>query len=435
MTVRSKPVDSNFKTFLFSSAANLAAPLSTLITGPLLARALGPDGRGIMAALFAPLALANLMFTLGVPDALTYFVAGGRLAAKKAIQIALGGGSLCAAAACSALLISEPYLFRNQKQWLPSFNLLLLSLPVTLAFSAIRGIIQGRRQFSLINKERVSGAVLRLFALAGLVSVHLLTPMDAVWVSVASGAIGSLFLFPGLLRDIREPLNSEAIGPVAHYAGAAALGTVGGLLVIRLDQVLMVSLTTHAELAYYAVAASLSELPLTVVSASRDMAFSMAAERDDPRIIARFCRLTVLSIGIICASGALATPIILPLLFGRAFSPAIGMAEILLAGTVGRAVTTVIGAGLMTTGATWLRSVLQLGGAALTAALLFAFVPRWGGIGAAWVTTLTYAALALASLLVYVQSTGLSLRQCLVPMASDIHDLKSMAKLALQRPL
>lgn len=472
---------SRFKTVILNSLANLVFPLTTLITGPLLARALGPEGRGVVAALLAPLALANLMFTLGVPDALTYFVARGSLTRGKAFQIAIGGGLICAAAACSVLFIAAPYLFRTQTQLLPPFKLLLLTLPVTLGFSAIRGIALGRQRFVLINREQIFGALLRLSLLVGLLGVHAvstnspdrgipssragsasdqdlpiraarvgkrsadlstsdgltqlfprngqpLTPLLAVWVSVLSGAFGSVFLLPALRRNGRAKATSADTGTVARYAGSAALGTFGGLLVIRLDQVLMVSLTTHAQLAYYSVAASLAELPLVVVSAIRDVAFSVTAERDDPKIIARACRLTVLTIAILCLCSALATPVVLPVLFSKQFAPAVPMVELLLAGTLARAVTAVIGAGLMTIGKTWLRSAIQLGGAALTAILLFIMVPRWGGMGAAWVTAITYGALAFASMFVYGKATSLRFRECLIPTAIDVQDLSSAIK-------
>jgi O-antigen/teichoic acid export membrane protein len=419
---------SRLRTVLFSSLANLAFPLTTFITGPLLARALGPDGRGLMAALLAPLSLVNLMFTFGVPEALTYFIARGNLSAKKALQIALAGGLACGALAAIAFFLWAPYLFRGQEQYLPIFNLLLLTLPVTLTFSALRGIVQGRQQFALINRERIGGALLRLLVLAGMAVLEVLNPVRAVWISVVSVAIGSVFLLSGLRINEAVPANDQLTGPVARYAGAVALGTFGGLIVIRLDQVLMVSLTTHAELAYYAVAASLAELPLTVVGASRDLAFSLAAERDDPQIVARYCRLTILVCGVMCLMSGLATPLMLPLLFGKSFTPAVLMVEILLAGTIGRAVTTVIGVGLMTTGKTLLRSAIQLGGAALTAVLLFVLVPRWGGIGAAWVTTLTFALLALASTTVYVRSAALSFRQCLVPTAADMRYVRDAVR-------
>ena len=96
------------RTAIYSSIGNLALPLSALVTGPLLARALGPDGRGVMAALMAPISLANLMFTLGLPDSLAYHVARGRIATGPAVKIALIGGMLCGAVGAIGLLTAAP---------------------------------------------------------------------------------------------------------------------------------------------------------------------------------------------------------------------------------------------------------------------------------------------------------------------------------------
>jgi len=304
-----------------------------------------------------------------------------------------------------------------------------------LALSSVRGILQGRQQFGLIIKERLAGALLRLLVLAVMAAMKVLTPLDAVWVAVGSQIMGSLYLLKGLGQHPAANLSDTRTWLVARYAGAAALGTVGSLLVIRLDQVLMVFLTSQAELAYYAVAVSMAELPLTVVGASRDLAFSLTAERGDPQIVARFCRLTLLASGLMCLLGAVATPFAFPLLFGKLFSPAVPMMEILLAGTLGRAVTTVIGAGLMTVGHSWVRSAIQIGGALFTAALLFVLVPRWGGIGSSWVTSLTFAVMAFASILVYAKATGLTFSQCLVPTASDANYIRSAVKANWERSI
>jgi O-antigen/teichoic acid export membrane protein len=315
---------------------------------------------------------------------------------------------------------------------IPAFHFLLLSVPFTLLFAAIRGIAEGRQQFHLVNRERILTALLRLGALGGLVALHALTPLAAVWVTVMSGILGGLFVLPAMNDNLVSSAQPD-LRAFSSYAGSAALATFGGLMVIRLDQVLMVSLTSRTELAFYAVAVSLAELPLAVVAACRDLAFSMAAERDDPAVIARFCRLTLLATAMTCLAGGFITPMLLPLLFGKTFSPAIGMAEILLLGTVARAVAAVIGAGLMTVGRTWIRSGIQIGGAVMTAILVFALVPHWGGVGAALVTTLTYGGLAAASLFVYLKATGLTLRQCLVPTRLDVENLRSAAILILSR--
>ena len=79
---------------------------------------------------------------------------------------------------------------------------------------------------------------------------------------------------------------------------------------------------------------------MVVVAAIRDVAFILTAEREDPKIVARSCRLTVVAIGVICLATGLAAPLAVPLLFGKKFAPAVWMVEVLLLGTMGRAVTT-----------------------------------------------------------------------------------------------
>ncbi len=406
-----------------SSFGNLALPISALVTGPLLARALAPEGRGLMAALLAPISLANLMFTLGVPESMTYHAAKGYLNGYKALKVGLAGGLICSVVACAVMFLVSPSLLRTEPQYLPALRLLLLTLPLSLTFAAWRGIIQGRHGFGIIRNERLTGVVLRLLLLVAFVSGGVLTPVNATWISVLSGIAGSACLIPALFR--RGPNSSESIsaGGVAKYAGATAVGTLGVLLVVRLDQTLMISLTSPAELGYYAVAASLAEVPLTIVTAIRDVVFTFAAEADDSRIVARLCRVTLLFMGSVCLTGGLLASVVVPILLGRSFAPSVRMVQILLLGTVASAVTAIIGAGLLSAGKAWIRSAIQLGGAALTAALLFRFVPRGGGVAASWVTASTYAALAVASLSAYVYFSGVGVRECLIPTRADFADL------------
>ena len=209
------------------------------------------------------------------------------------------------------------------------------------------------------------------------------------------------------------------------------LKATNGLIVIRLDQVLMVSLTSASELAFYAVAASLAELPLAVVAACRDVAFSAAAERDNPAVIGRFCRLTVLAVLIACIAGGPGYSRCAAAVFRKEIHPGHWHGEDPIPRD-GRARHNVCHwSGSNDHWANMGSPAIQLAGAALTVVLIFAFVPRSGGVGAAVVTTLTYAVLACASLFVYLRASGLTLRECLVPTKLDVRDVK--ASLAVVR--
>jgi O-antigen/teichoic acid export membrane protein len=105
---------------LSGSVANLGLPLSSVITGPLLARTLNPDGRGLMAALVVPISLANFIFTMGLPESLTFHIAGQRISTRTARWIAVLGG-LCAGLFGAAILVlAGPYLLARHARYLSS---------------------------------------------------------------------------------------------------------------------------------------------------------------------------------------------------------------------------------------------------------------------------------------------------------------------------
>jgi O-antigen/teichoic acid export membrane protein len=320
----------------------------------------------------------------------------------------------------SVLLRGEPdYLI------LP-YRLIACTLPVTLAIAALRGIVQGRQGYLYINAERISGTLIRLLALVALIACGVLTPVIAAWASLLSALVGSLILLPMFWRPNQvQPPHVPMTKSVLQFCGGAAFGTIGGYLVVALDQALMIPLGGSEQLGYYAVAAAIAELPIAAVGAVRDLVFTVSAERNDAKMAAGACRVTMLVLVPTCAIAALAVPYILPLLYGRAFVPAVRMTQLLLCGTVGSAVTALLGAGLMGAGYPRQRSVILLCGAIFTVALIFLLVPSYGGMGAAWATIVTYTALACATAIAYSRSTGVRLWDCLIPTRLEIIELTS----------
>src|SRR4051794_7620413 len=87
------------------AAANFAAIASGFLTGPILAHALGVDGRGLLAAVIVPLSLAAAISQFGIGEFATQQVAKGvppRVAAATLIPLVAVAG-LCAAVAVYAI--------------------------------------------------------------------------------------------------------------------------------------------------------------------------------------------------------------------------------------------------------------------------------------------------------------------------------------------
>ena len=64
---------------IVNSASNIAVPLTSFFSAPILAHALGVVGRGEVAGATAPLFLLATAGALGLPEAVTYFAARSRL--------------------------------------------------------------------------------------------------------------------------------------------------------------------------------------------------------------------------------------------------------------------------------------------------------------------------------------------------------------------
>src|SRR5947209_7913495 len=84
---------------LVSSGTSVALYALGALSGPLLARSLGPAGRGDVAAIMAPATVLSLVLSFGMPNAAAYFVDSvpeSRLLLTATTFGVLVGGPICA---------------------------------------------------------------------------------------------------------------------------------------------------------------------------------------------------------------------------------------------------------------------------------------------------------------------------------------------------
>src|SRR4051794_38111209 len=77
------------KAMMLVTLSSILVPAAGVLTSPILARALGVAGRGELAVVLAPATLALAVATLGLPDALTYYVAKHPQITRRAIALAI----------------------------------------------------------------------------------------------------------------------------------------------------------------------------------------------------------------------------------------------------------------------------------------------------------------------------------------------------------
>ena len=138
---------------------------------------------------------------------------------------------------------------------------------------------------------------------------------------------------------------------------------------------------------------------------------------------------------VVGAGLALVTPVVLPLVFGRAFAPAVPSALILVAAGAVLAVGNLSGDILRGLGAPRWPLFSQLAGLPVTAGLLVLLLPRWSIAGAAVTSLVAYAVAAAVGVVGIRQACRMPLRELLVPTAADFAALAGTVRGVLPRRL
>ncbi|WP_142056963.1 oligosaccharide flippase family protein [Pseudarthrobacter sp. B4EP4b] len=323
------------KIFVWSKVRALLAyglgPALGLLSGPILARALGPEGRGQFSSVMEPLTLGGAIATIGLPSAVTYFIAAGKDPRKVLIRaLALG---LPSAVATYALLAwySEHV---SETQNIPR-GLLLTAWAFVVASALIqilRAYWQGLGTWRRLDLERFSFAILRFSAVVIVAAIGFTTVQPYVaGALVAFLLAGALLMSPNLFT--RRERDVPDVKGIYRYSFAAAVGTIAVVCSNRIDQALLPIVADSEQLGFYAIAVTVAEVPVICAALAGRNALTLASRGSTLKFILKDIAPFIASgllLLVVLYAGA---PFYIPALFGTNFSPSILAVQILTVGT------------------------------------------------------------------------------------------------------
>ncbi|MGY1635503.1 lipopolysaccharide biosynthesis protein [Geodermatophilus sp. SYSU D00742] len=365
------------------AAASAAYPLVSLATGPILARGLGPEGRGELAALLTPLTVADAFAAVGTPLAAAFYVrAGADLRKVRRIGLLIVGvsGTLTAA----TLIILADFILSSYADLVPLFRWLCIGVALGAVIEFYRGVRAGQEAYGRLNLNLWLGALGRLVGVVTLAYMGELTPGRVAFLSIATGLLAALALFKRKPPGAAPPNRSVNLGEMTKFSLRTWFGVLASSFAARLDQFLLITIVTRDELGYYAVAVTAAQVPMAVFPVLQRQLLNRAVTVSDPRELALSSRLAVaLALGL-CIPCALLMPILVPLLFGDAFTQSVRLAQILIIAAalwgVGQSLTGLLVGSERPGRASW-------GDGLGVTALLVLILPlahRFGPVGAAW---------------------------------------------------
>jgi O-antigen/teichoic acid export membrane protein len=410
--------DSVRKRLLAPLGADTLILVTNLVTGVIVARALGPSGRGELTAVLLVSQIAAWVFSMGNTEAISYYqsrhpeLARALQSSWLLVTIPLTIISVIA----SELLL--PALFAAQSdQALTYARIYMAIIPVVLLLGNFSGSILADEDFNYYNLTRFIAPAITATAYAVLWSMGefsvvraLIANFVAMSVTVALLAWRSLRRHPLVMPDI--PLLKKTM----WYGLRAHAGSVGSIVNARLDLLIIPAFLPAASIGLYSVSTNVSSILPVLTGTVALMLLPVAARRrGSARTVIRTMQATMgIAFAIAVPIGILA-PFAVKLIYGGGFAGAVEPLRLLLPGAVAQAGVTVLWSGLLAADRPFLASSAIVPAAIITIVSLIIFLPTYGINAAAIITTVVYVGEGIALAVLYRRTMRIRWRDYLRP--------------------
>ena len=384
------------RTVASTAGFNMALFGAFALGGVLLARRLGPTARGEYAAITAWLDVAVIIGQCGQPAALCFHVARDPQRARQYVATSRSFMLVASAIVLVAGGLLAPVLAHGNPPVADGYRIACGAGVVALAGTAYVSSLQAW-DLHRWNVVRVGQPLLSLIAITGLWALRLLTLQSALIVLAVTLSLQSFYAYICCRRGGLAPGTSETalFRPLAGY-GLTQLAALAPMTFnAQLGQLVLSQTVLPADLGRYAIAVSLTLLPMPVVSAIGNVAFPRLAALDLVTETSRRLQLIAV-IGSAGIAAAILLPLgavaywMVPLILGPGYRGVVPLFWVLMPGGIFSACGQVV-ADLLRGGGNLAAVAWSQGPAAISlVVLLVALLPVAGVMGAAVASTLAY---------------------------------------------
>jgi O-antigen/teichoic acid export membrane protein len=393
----------------------------TAATTVLMARILQPEGRGIYVMITATATIA---------------VGAGHLSFWRS-QIAfwpdparrpfLAGNGLICGLILGVVSALATYGIMTTFVTLPAPHLLVISLfavPLGAAAFNLNGIVLLQSRTSLANRGVIVSVAVLCLPVTVLAAMGKLTITTAVvcW-AISTSLPLALFLWslgPSALRGDKILARNQL-----SLSGRYHIGLVAHHLLLTVDVYLLSTFHSTAEVGIYAVAPAflaLASVPTDSISQIALPRQAVQDEGDAKDATARALRLNLLLSSAFIGILTITSPLLIPLLYGDAFSGSVAPLLALAPGAIALSLFRPVEQYLIRLGRPMTMTAVIVAALLTNLLLNIVLIPRWGATGAALAATGSYFVLVMNLVAWFAKAARVGMRDIL-PQASDLYFL------------
>ncbi len=416
----------------FVGISAVVTPVLTFGISVVIARTLGPEGRGAYGVVVATVAVLPALISFGFEYAVCYWTAAGQVdrgsILKTATSLALVVGGICASIVVICAATEYP-------DWLipPGLAGIGIACFAGIIFVAalrsywtnyLMGLERyGYSTFGTNLATALQLAVLTFFWLRDAVTLNTVLIAFAV-----HGAVSFVLFFVlagrEFLRAIPAPFIARPeVSGMFQYGGWQYLSAILVQANLRLNIFVLAALGGAHETGLYTAALGpaaflwMLSAPLTSILTART-----ARRADDsafPDRVAGALRLVFMITAPTAVASGLAAPTLLPLVFGELFREAVAVFWILIPGTIAYSVVRVVSTYMSGAKRPKWNAAIDATGAIVTVSLSVVLVPQFGALGAAVATSTALGCSFVVAITGFVRVSRLSPRRLVTFQLTD----------------
>lgn len=386
-----------------------------LLSGIILARTLGPTLRGEYAAAILIPGMIAFLAEFGLGFSFSYHVGKQPESIGVAWLLAwlMGAGLGSLLAICIYLIL--PHVWTISPTVYESLRVSLVSVPLILVVGYEAQMLLGSGHILEHNIARtligVSYAIgVTLVAAWGGQNIQLFATTYVVSFAVAA-LVATYFVWTRL--HPRAHWNQTIAVSIYRYGIKSYSGALAAQSNLRLDQYMMVGLTTATQLGFYVAAVSLSALfqpvfaAISVVTVPR--AIQSTTINEGGKVVYAYTLLGAMLGVPLAIVAAIASPFLVQLLFGTEFSASAHLAQVLMFAALFQGCNVILGNGIRAMGFPGRVAVADSVGLIITISMLFILLPQIGALGAAVTSLVAYMVVTITLLAVVLKLSRFAL--------------------------
>lgn len=327
------------KSIIQTSGINILIALLNVLTGIILARLLGPTNRGeLAAAQMIPLMISTIAL-IGLPQAVVYWVSHEKESSKQTILTTLILFIPINIFVCFLGYLLIPYMLPAQSEQVIHAARVYLLVIFQVSFGSIYVWgLQGLRNFTYWNIVRLISPITWLLAILTGYALNKLSIIYLVLFPLIVNFPLVIIFMVYFWRQLEGPSNFriKRAKNLIRYGLPITFSSIPQTLNLRLDQLLMAAFLPPELLGLYIVGVTWSSASRMILSSVGSVITPSLAALDENnhvqayQIVGMSTRSSIMLVTIIVFGQAIVTPIAIPLLFGKAYLPAVSAAIVLV---------------------------------------------------------------------------------------------------------